>query len=137
MRQLDLKLIQLNYNLHTLEFHISRLEVTGVSLCLSCKFTATIHVTRGNNSTKLDAFYKYMTTLSAITLCPMIISPSNPRELLAEVERDLIGYPKLGLSTSYDGKNICTYYKLLRIISIAYPDALFTIIPVPLIDKLQ
>ena len=27
LRQLDLKLIQLNYSLHTLEFHISRLQV--------------------------------------------------------------------------------------------------------------
>ena len=85
----------------------------------------------------LDAVYKYMTTLSANTLSPMIISPSDLRTLLAEVERDLIGHPKLGLPTSYDGKNIWTYYKILRIRSVVYQDTLFVIIPVPLIDKLQ
>ena len=78
-----------------------------------------------------------MTTLSANTLSPMIISPSDLRKLLTEVERDLIGHPKLGIPTSYDGKNICTCYKLLRIVSMIYQDALFIIIPVPLIDKLQ
>ena len=85
----------------------------------------------------VDAVYKYMTTLSANMLSPMIISPSNLRELLAEVDRDLIGHPKLGLPTSYNGKNIWTYCKLLRITSIVYQDTLFVIILVPLIDKLQ
>ena len=67
----------------------------------------------------------------------MIISPSDLRKLLAEVEKDLTGHPKLGLPNSYDGKNIWTYCKLLRNISLVYEDALFVIIPVPLIDKLQ
>ena len=52
----------------------------------------------------LDAVYKYMITLNANTLSPMIISPSDLRKLLTEVERDLIGHPTLGLPTSYDGK---------------------------------
>ena len=54
----------------------------------------------------LDTVYKYMATQSASTLSAMIISPSDLRELLAAVEKDLIGHPKLGLPTSYDGKNI-------------------------------
>ena len=78
-----------------------------------------------------------MTTLSANTLSPMIISPIDLRKLLTEVERDLIGHPKLWLPTSYDDKNIWTYYKLLRIVSMVYRDASFVITPVPLIDKLQ
>ena len=78
-----------------------------------------------------------MTTLCVNTLSPMIISPSDLRKLLTEVERDLIGNPILGLPTSYDGKNIWTYYKLLRIVSMVHQDALIVIIPVPLIDKLQ
>ena len=78
-----------------------------------------------------------MTTMSTNTLSPTIISPSDLRKLFIEVERDLICHPKLGLPTSYDGKNIWTYYKLLRIVSMVYQDALFVIIPVPLIDKLQ
>ena len=45
-----------------------------------------------------------MATLSTNMLSPMIISCSDLRELLAEVERDLIGHPKLGLPTRYDGK---------------------------------
>ena len=85
----------------------------------------------------LDAVYKYMTTLSSNTLSPMIISPSNFRKLLIEVETDLTGHPKLGLPTSYDSKNIWTYYKLLKIISMVYRDALFVIISIPLIDKSQ
>ena len=85
----------------------------------------------------LDALYTYVATLSAHTLSPMIISTSDLRKLLTEVERDLIGHPKLGLLPIFDGKNIWTYYKLLRIICMVYQDALFIIIPVPLIDKLQ
>ena len=68
----------------------------------------------------LDPVYKYMTTLSANTLSPMIISSSDLRKLLTEVERDLVGHPKLWLPTSYDGKNIWTYYKLLKIVSMVY-----------------
>ena len=54
----------------------------------------------------------------------MIIHPSDLRKLLTEVETHLRGHPKLGLPTSYDGKNIWTYYKLLRIVSMVYQDAL-------------
>ena len=57
----------------------------------------------------LDAVYKYMTTLSSNTLSSTIISPSDLRKLLSEVETDLIGHPKLELPTSYDGKIIWTY----------------------------
>ena len=50
----------------------------------------------------------------------MIISPSDLRKSLTEVEINLIGHPKLGFPTSYDGKNIWTYYKLLRIVSMVH-----------------
>ena len=90
----------------------------------------------GINSTRdLDAVYKYMTTLSSNTFSPTIISPSDLRMLLTEVEIDLIGHPKLGIPTSYDGKNIWTYCQLLNIVSMVYQDALFVIIPIPFIDK--
>ena len=69
---------------------------------------------------ELYAVYKYMATLSFSMLSPMIISPSDLRELLAEAEKNLIGHPKLGLPTSYDVKNIWTYYRLLRITSMVY-----------------
>ena len=61
-----------------------------------------------------------MTALSSNTLSPMIISPSDLRKLLTEVETDVTGHPKLRLPTSYDGKNIWTYYKLLRTVNIVY-----------------
>ena len=110
LRQFDLNLIQLNHSLHTLEFHISRLQVVRnfimsilkIHSQLSMLLVGTIQLNRN----LVDAVYKYMTTLSTNTLSPMIISLSDLRELLAEVERDLIGHPKLGFPTSYDGKNI-------------------------------
>ena len=77
LRQLDLKLIQLNHNLHTLEFHISRLQVDRnfvmfilqIHSCLSILLVGIIQLNRD-----LDAIYKYMTTLSSNTLSPMTIS---------------------------------------------------------------
>ena len=59
MRQLDLKLIQLNHNLHTLEFCISRLQVDRnfvifilqIHICTT-NLQPPIHVTCGNNSIK-------------------------------------------------------------------------------------
>ena len=140
LRQLDLKLIQLNHSLYTPKFHISRLQVDRnfiMSILQIHSWLSMLPVGTIQLNGDLDAVYKYLTTLSANTLSPVIISPSDLRGLLAEVERDLIGHLKLGLPTSYNGKNIWTYYKLLRIISMVYWDALFVIIPVPLIDKLQ
>ena len=140
LRQLDLKLIQLNHSLHTPEFHISRLQVDRnfvMYILQICSHLSMLLVGIIQLNKDLDIVYKYMTTLSSNTLPPMIISPSDLRKLLNEVERDLIGHPKLGLSISYDSKNIWTYYKLLRSISMVYQDALFVIIPVPLIDILQ
>ena len=140
LRQLDLQLIQLNHNLHTLEFNISGLQVDSnfiMSILQICSHLSILLVGIIQLNRDLDAVYKYMTTLSSIILSPMIISPSDLRKLLAEVETDITGHIKLGLPTSYDGKNIWTYYKLLRIMSMAYRDALFVIIPVQLIDKLK
>ena len=140
LRQLDLKLIQLNHSLHTLEFHISRLQVDRnfvmsilqICSCLSILLVGIIQLNRD-----LDAVYKYMTTLSSNTLSPIIIVPSDLRNLLIEVVIDLTGHPNLGLTTNYNGKNIWTYYKLLRIVSMVYWDTLFVILPVPLIDRSQ
>ena len=138
--QLDLKLIQLNHSLHTLDFHISRLQVDRnvvmsillICICLSMLLVGIIPLNKD-----LHVVYKYMTTLRANMLSPMIIPPSDLRESLAEVERDLIGHPTLWLPTRYNSKNMWTYYKLLRITGMIYQDALFVIIPVPLIDKSQ
>ena len=113
LRQLYLKLIQLNHSLHFLEFHISRLQVCRnfvmfiLQICshLSILLVGIIQLNRD-----LDAVYKYMATLSSNTLSPTIIPPSDLRKLLSEVETDLIGHPKLGVHTGYDGTNIWTYY---------------------------
>ena len=123
LRQLDLKLIQLNHSLHTLEFHISRLPVDRIfvmSILQICSHLCILLVGIIQLNRDLDAAYKYMTTLSSNRLSPTIISPSDLRKLLSEVDIDLIGHPKLGLPTSCDGKNICTYNKLLKIVRIVY-----------------
>ena len=52
----------------------------------------------------LEEVYNYMTMLSSNVLSPSIISPVNLRKLLIEVKQDLIGHPKLGLSSEYEGK---------------------------------
>ena len=123
LRQLDLKVIHLNHSLHTFEFHISRLPsernfvMSILHICshLSISLVGIIQLNR-----VLDTVYKYMTTLSSNVVSTTIISPSDLRKLLLEVETDLIGHPKLGLPTSYDSKNIWTNYKILRIVSILY-----------------
>ena len=107
LRQLDLKLVQLNHSLHNLEFHISRLQADRnfiMSILLIHSRPSILLVGTIQLNKDLDAVYKYMTTLSANILSPLIISCSDLRKLLVEVERDLIGLPKLGLPTGYDGK---------------------------------
>ena len=112
LRQLDLKLIPLNHSLHTQKFHIRTAQVSRnfvMSILKICSYLSTLLVGIIQLNRDLDAVYKYMTTLSSNTLAPTIICPSDLRKLLSEVETDLIGHPKLGLPTSYDGKNIWTY----------------------------
>ena len=91
------------------------MSMLQICSCLSMLLVGIIQLNRD-----LDAVYKYMTTLSSNTLSPTIISPSDLRKLLTEVEIDLISHPILGLPTSYDGKNIWIYYKLLIIVSMVH-----------------
>ena len=65
------------------------------------------------------------------------VSPVDLRQLLIEVQQDLIGHPKLGLPSDYEGKGIWDYHRLLKIKSLVYKDALFVIVSVPLVDKSQ
>ena len=51
-----------------------------------------------------------MTTLSSKVLSPSIVSPVDLRQLLAEVKEDLVGHPKLGLPSNYEGKGLWDYY---------------------------
>ena len=85
----------------------------------------------------LEEVYNYMTTLNSNVLFPSIISPVDLRQLLIEVKQDLIGHPKLGLPSKYEGKGIWDYYRMLQIKSLVYRDGLFVIVSVPLIDKSQ
>ena len=78
-----------------------------------------------------------MTTLSSNILSPSIKSPVDLRQLLIEVKQDLIGHPKLGLPSDYEGKGIWDYYRLLKIKSLVYRDGLFVIALDPLMDKSQ
>ena len=91
LRQLDLKLIQLNHSLYTLEFHISRLQVDRnfvMSILQICRHISMLLMGTIQLNKDLDVVYKYMTTLRTNTLSPMIISPSDLRNLLTEVDRD-------------------------------------------------
>ena len=83
----------------------------------------------------LQEVYNYMTTLSSNVLSQSIISPVDLRQLLIEGKQDLIGHSKLGLPSEYEGKGIWDYYRLLKIKSLVYRDALFVIVSVPLNDK--
>ena len=78
-----------------------------------------------------------MTTLSSNILSPSIISPVDLRQLLTEVKHDLVGHPKLGLPSSYEGKGRWDYYRLLKIKSLVYRDVLFVVVLVLLIDNLK
>ena len=78
-----------------------------------------------------------MTTLSSNVLSPSVISAVDLTQLLIEAKQDLKGHPKLGLPSEYEGKGILDYYRLLKIKSLVYRDALFVIVSVPLIDKSQ
>ena len=59
------------------------------------------------------------------------------RQLLTDVKQDLVGHPKLGLPSNHEGKCILDYYRLLKIKSLVYREALFMIVSVPPIDKSQ
>ena len=78
-----------------------------------------------------------MTTLSSNVLSPSIISPVDLRQLLIEVKQDIVGHHILGLPSTYEGKGIWDYYRLLKLKSLVYRDTLFVIVSVPLIDKSQ
>ena len=78
-----------------------------------------------------------MTTLSSNAPSPSIISTVDLRQLLIKVKQDLIGYPKLGLPSEYEGKGIWDYYRLLKIKSLVYRDALFVNVAVHFDDKSQ
>ena len=55
-----------------------------------------------------------MTNLSSNILTQSIISQVDLRQLLTEVKQDLIGHPKLGLPSEYEGKGIWDNYRLLK-----------------------
>ena len=62
-----------------------------------------------------EEVYNHMTTLSSNVLSPSIISPVDIRQLLIEGKQHLVGHPKLGLPSKYEGKGIWDYYRLLKV----------------------
>ena len=90
LRQLDLRLIQLNHSLHTLKFYISRSQVDRnfiMSILKICSNLSILLVEIIQLNRDLNAVYKYMTTLSSSTLPQMLISSSDLRKLLAELDQ--------------------------------------------------
>ena len=136
LRQLDLKLISLDHSVYSVHTEIGTLQIDRnfilsmlqIQSQLSTLLVGLIH---------LEEVYKYMTTLSSNVLSPSIISPVDLRQLLMEVEQDLLGHPKLGLPSNHEGKGVWDYYRLLKIKSLVYRDALFVVLSVSVIDKSQ
>ena len=138
LKQLDVKLISLNHSVYSLQVEIGKLQIDRnfiLSMLQIRSWLSTLLVGIIQWNKGLEEVYNYMTTLSSNVLSPSIISPVDLRQLLIEVKQDLIGYNKLGLPSEYEGKGIWDYYRLLKIKSLVYRDALFVIVSVPLIGK--
>ena len=140
LRQLDVKLISLNHSVYTLQVEIGKLQtdrnfVLSMLQIWSQLSTLLVGIIQLNKD--LEEVYSYITTLSSNVLSPSIISPLDLRQLLIEAKQDLVGHPKLGLPSNYEGKGVWDYYRLLKIKSLVYRDALFVIVLVSLIDKSQ
>ena len=140
MKQLDVKLISWNHSVYSLQVEIGRLQIDRNFILpmlhiRSQLSTLVVGIIQLNND--LEEVYNYMTTFSSKVPSPSIISPVDLREVLIEVKQDLIGQPNLGLPSDYEGKGMWDYYRLLKIKSLVYRDAIFVIVSVPLIDKSQ
>ena len=135
-----MKLISLNYSVHSLQVEIGKLKIDRnfiLSMLQIRSQLSTLLLGIIQLNKDLEEVYNYITTLSSNVLSPSIIFPVDLRQLLIEVKEDLIGHPKLGLPSDYKGKGIWDYYRLLKIKSLVYRDALFVIVSVPLTDKSQ
>ena len=140
LRQLYVKLISLNHSVYSLQAETGTLQIDRnfiLSMLQIWSQLSTLLVSIIQLNKDLGEIYNYMTTLSSNVLSPSIISPVDLRQLLIKVKQDLIGHPKLGLPSNYEGKGIWDYYRLLKIKSLVYKDALFVIVSVPLIGKSQ
>ena len=130
LKQLDVKLISLNHSVYSLQVEIGRLQIDRnfiLSMLQIRSWLSTLLVGIIQLNKDLEEVYNYMNTLSSNVLSPSIISPVDLRQLLIEVEQDLIGHPKLGLPSEYEGKGIWDYYRLLKK-SLVYRDVLFVIV---------
>ena len=140
LKQLDVQWVRLNHSVYSLQVEIGRLQIDR-NLILSMipirSRLSTLLVGIIQLNKDLEEVYNYMMTLSSNALSPSIISPVNLRQLLIEVKQDLVGHPKLGLPSKYEGKGIWEYHRLLKIMSLVYRDALFVIVSVPIVDKSQ
>ena len=140
LKQLDVKLINLNHSVYSLWVEIGRLKIDrnfilSMLQIWSQLFTLLLGIIQ--LSKDLEEVYNYMTTLSSNVLSSSTISPVDLRQLLNEVKQDFIGHLKLELPSEYEGRDIWDYYRLLKIKSLVYRDALFLIVSVPVIDKSQ
>ena len=109
LKQLDVKLISLNYSVYSLQAEIGRLH-NDKNLILSMlwirSWLPSLLVGIIQLNKHLEEVYNYMTTLSSNVLSPSIICPVDLRQLLIEVKQDLIGHLKVGLPLDYKGKGI-------------------------------
>ena len=106
LRQLDVKLISLSHRVYSLQVEIGKLQtdrnfILSMLQIRSQLSTLLVGIIWLNKD--LEEVYNYMTTLSSNVLSPSIISPVDLRQLWIEVKQDLVGHPKLGLPSNYEG----------------------------------
>ena len=133
-----MKLVSLNHIVYSLQVEICRLQIDRnfvLSILQIRSRLSTLLVCIIQLNKDLEEVYNHMTTLSSNALSLSIISPVDLRQLLFEVKQDLVGQPQLGLPSKYEGKGIWEYYRLLKMKSLVYRNALFVIVSVPLVDK--
>ena len=140
LKQLDVKLISLNHSVYSLQAEIGRLQIDRnfiLSMLQIRSPLSTLLVGIIQLNKDLEEVYNYMTTLGSNVLYPSVISPVYLGKILIQVKQDLVGHPKLGLPSNYEGKEVWEYYPLLKIKCLFYRDALFLIVSVPVVDKSQ
>ena len=82
----------------------------------------------------VDSIYEYMRVMATRKLNPLIIPPSILRQILAQTQEDIKAHPRLHL-TNDPGKDIWTFYSLIRITPIIQSNLLVVVLTIPLKDE--
>ena len=81
-----------------------------------------------------ESLFEYMGALASQELNPMIIPPDILKNILHRIETDIKSHARLKLCEDPE-TNIWSYYRTIKLTSIALEDYLMLILTVPLIDQ--